>query len=121
MNASVHAVVFEERHRFRTRELTLPSMFDGHVLVRTRYSFVSPGTKLRVLSGHYRVEGSFPFAPGYACRRACTQARPSNTKILARYDSDSRGGGGPASSIRPTIWSRSRSTWGPTSTEMESS
>ena len=67
MDQSVRAIVFEEPNRVGLRELTLPRMRDDHVLVRTRYSFVSPGTELRVLAGHYGAGGNFPLVPGYAC------------------------------------------------------
>lgn len=36
------------------------------ILVETRYSMVSSGTELRVLSGHYGVAGKYPVVPGYS-------------------------------------------------------
>ena len=64
MNAQ--AIVFEEGGGIRLSDVALPPCGPTQVRARTLFSFVSPGTELRMLDGHYGAEGRFPFVPGYA-------------------------------------------------------
>ena len=60
------AVIFEAKDVIRTGEVTLPECGPDQLIAETLYSFVSPGTELRVLAGHYGSEGKYPLVPGYA-------------------------------------------------------
>lgn len=64
------AVVFPEKDRIELREVELPPLEAGQMLTETLYSFVSPGTELRTLAGHYGAETHYPIIPGYSylCR-----------------------------------------------------
>ncbi len=60
----VTAITFPAPGQVALGRFTLPPMRDDHLLVRTRYTFVSPGTECRVLAGHYGAAGRFPLIPG---------------------------------------------------------
>ena len=60
------AVVFAAKEKIEMREVDLPPLGEDQMLTKTIYTFVSPGTELRVLSGCYGSEDHFPFVPGYA-------------------------------------------------------
>jgi 2-desacetyl-2-hydroxyethyl bacteriochlorophyllide A dehydrogenase len=62
----VKAIVFEKENVVGVGEFTMPEMQDDHILIKALYTFVSSGTELRVLSGHYGAAGNFPLIPGYA-------------------------------------------------------
>lgn len=62
---TAHAIVFEAPQQVALGEFALKSLAPDEILVETVYTFVSPGTELRVLAGHYGVAGRFPLVPGY--------------------------------------------------------
>ncbi|MHB9026493.1 MAG: zinc-binding dehydrogenase [Armatimonadota bacterium] len=66
MERQIAAIVFEEAGRVGVRELILPSCGPREIIAETIYSFVSPGTELRVLGGVKESRGRFPLIPGYA-------------------------------------------------------
>ena len=60
------AVIFDAIDSIRTGEVTLPECKPNQLVAKTIYAFVSPGTELRVLGGHYGAEGNYPMVPGYS-------------------------------------------------------
>lgn len=60
------AVIYDEKGSVRLGEVTLPECGPKQVVAETLYTFVSPGTELRVLDGHYGAQGRYPLVPGYA-------------------------------------------------------
>lgn len=60
------AIVFESASRVAIRSVELPALQDDHVLIRTLYSTISPGTELRTLSGREASASPFPLVPGYS-------------------------------------------------------
>jgi len=59
------AIVFDQPDRISLREISLPPCGPEEVVCETIYSFVSPGTELRVLSGK-QENSRFPLIPGYS-------------------------------------------------------
>ena len=66
MKRDIKAIVFAKANAVEIRRLTLPPCGPTEVVCETLYSFVSPGTELRVLSGVGESEGKFPLIPGYS-------------------------------------------------------
>ncbi len=62
----VQAVVFDKGEQISIREVGLPEITETQFRTETLYSFVSPGTELRTLAGHYGASECFPIIPGYA-------------------------------------------------------
>ncbi|MBN1864428.1 MAG: zinc-binding dehydrogenase [Victivallales bacterium] len=60
------AIVFTAPGKVGLKNFNLPECGDNEVLAETIYSFVSPGTELRVLSGVSESNGRFPLIPGYS-------------------------------------------------------
>jgi len=60
------AIVFPEPNAVELREFELPPCGEQEIIAQTKYSFVSPGTELRVLSGVNESKGRFPLIPGYS-------------------------------------------------------
>lgn len=60
------AVVFTALDEIEIKEVELPSLKEDQILTKSIYTFVSPGTELRTLAGHYVGPNSFPFVPGYS-------------------------------------------------------
>jgi len=60
------AIVYDGVDQVRLGEVTLPECGPKQVVGKTLFTFVSPGTELRVLGGHYGAEGNYPLVPGYA-------------------------------------------------------
>lgn len=60
------AIVYDGVDQVRLGEVTLPECGPKQVVAKTLYTFVSPGTELRVLGGHYGAAGNYPLVPGYA-------------------------------------------------------
>ena len=60
------AVIYDAIDTIRTGEVTLPECGATQLVARTLYTFVSPGTELRVLGGHYGAAGNYPMVPGYS-------------------------------------------------------
>jgi 2-desacetyl-2-hydroxyethyl bacteriochlorophyllide A dehydrogenase len=63
---TVKAIVFEEVGQVGFGEFELGVLARDEIMVETAYTFVSPGTELRVLGGHYGADGQFPLVPGYS-------------------------------------------------------
>jgi 2-desacetyl-2-hydroxyethyl bacteriochlorophyllide A dehydrogenase len=66
MGVETRAVVFESLDKVAVRSVTLPEPGPRDILCETLVSFVSPGTELRVLGGHYVSLSDFPLIPGYS-------------------------------------------------------
>ena len=62
----VQAVVFDQGEQISIREVGLPEIQKDQFRTETLYSFVSPGTELRTLAGHYGANKNFPIIPGYS-------------------------------------------------------
>lgn len=62
---NVQAIIFEKENQVGHGAYPLPDVGPGQLLTETKYTFVSPGTELRVLAGHYGAAGNFPLIPGY--------------------------------------------------------
>ena len=60
------AIIYDAVDAIRYGEVELPPCGPGQIVARTLYTFVSPGTELRVLGGHYGADGNYPLVPGYA-------------------------------------------------------
>ena len=60
------AIIYDGVDQVRFGDVTLPELGSRQILAKTLYTFVSPGTELRVLAGHYGAEGNYPVVPGYA-------------------------------------------------------
>lgn len=60
------AIIYDGVDQIRLGDVTLPECGPKQVVARTLYTFVSPGTELRVLDGHYGAAGRYPVVPGYA-------------------------------------------------------
>ena len=63
---NVQAVVFDQGEQISIREVGLPELQNDQIRTETLYSFVSPGTELRTLAGHYGASKNFPIIPGYS-------------------------------------------------------
>ena len=60
------AVIYDEIDSIRVGKVTLPECAPNQLVAKTIYTFVSPGTELRVLGGHYGAAGKYPMVPGYS-------------------------------------------------------
>jgi len=60
------AIIYDAADAVRFGDVELPPCGPRQVVAKTLYTFVSPGTELRVLGGHYGAAGNFPLVPGYA-------------------------------------------------------
>lgn len=60
------AVIFPEFGKVDIRNIELPEMGEEDIRIETLYSYVSAGTELRVMEGHYGTADRFPFVPGYS-------------------------------------------------------
>ena len=60
------AIIYDGVDQVRLGEVTLPTCGPKQIVAETLFTFVSPGTELRVLGGHYGAEGNYPLVPGYA-------------------------------------------------------
>ncbi len=66
MSRKMKAIVFEAINQVNVREVELGDCGEMDIEVETIYTFVSPGTELRVLGGHYSKPEHFPLVPGYS-------------------------------------------------------
>lgn len=66
MNRAIQAIVYEAADKVAIRQLTLGPCGPEEIVCETLYTFVSPGTELRVLGGHYGARDNFPLIPGYS-------------------------------------------------------
>lgn len=62
----VQAVVFPARDQIEIRDVELAEIQKNQIRTETIYSFVSPGSELRTLAGHYGAAEKFPIIPGYS-------------------------------------------------------
>ena len=62
----VQAVIFDQGEQISIREVGLPEIQENQFRTETLFSFVSPGTELRTLAGHYGADKNFPIIPGYS-------------------------------------------------------
>ncbi len=61
-----NAIIYDAVDQVRLGRVTLPECGPTQIVAETLFTFVSPGTELRVLGGHYGVAGNYPVVPGYA-------------------------------------------------------
>lgn len=62
-----NAIVFAARDRIELREITIPDLRPGEVLIETDVTAVSQGTDRAMVAGTYRgVEDHYPFIYGYS-------------------------------------------------------
>lgn len=61
----IKAIFFDKPYKASLRELKLPPCGENEIIAQTIYSFVSPGTELRVFSGK-QSDSKFPLIPGYS-------------------------------------------------------
>jgi threonine dehydrogenase-like Zn-dependent dehydrogenase len=66
MQKKINAIVFEEPGKAVVKNFELPECGDDEVCAETIYSFVSPGTELRIFAGAKESKGRFPVIPGYS-------------------------------------------------------
>lgn len=66
MSEKVPAVVYEEIGKVSIGDFHLDECGPEEIVCETIYTFVSPGTELRVLGGHYSSPEDFPLVPGYS-------------------------------------------------------
>jgi len=66
MTRTINAIVFTQPNEVKLQQFSLPPCGPSEVICETIYSFVSPGTELRVLSGAKESQGKFPLIPGYS-------------------------------------------------------
>ena len=66
MKMKSEAVVFTEKNRVEIRTVNLRKPGPGEILVKTKYSCISPGTELRCLRGMEKNASPFPIVPGYS-------------------------------------------------------
>lgn len=66
MSRKCKCIVFTAPGKIKLQETELPSCGSQEVIAETVYSFVSPGTELRVLGGKNESKGKFPLIPGYS-------------------------------------------------------
>ena len=62
----VTAIVFSDAGRICIKNFELPPCGPDEIVVETLFTFVSPGTELRVLAGTQESRGKFPLIPGYS-------------------------------------------------------
>lgn len=60
------AILFTAANEIALGSFELPEPGPGELLLQTRYTCVSPGTELRVLSGKQADLPAWPLIPGYA-------------------------------------------------------
>lgn len=61
-----HTTLFIGPNQVTHHEIEIPEPGAGELLLKTRYSCISPGTELRALSGKQVGQTVWPFIPGYA-------------------------------------------------------
>lgn len=66
MARKANAIVFEDIDKVGIRNLELAPCGADEIVCETILTFVSPGTELRVLGGHYSKKEDFPLIPGYS-------------------------------------------------------
>jgi len=67
------AIVYDGVDQVRLGDVTLIECGPKQIVAKTLFTFVSPGTELRVLAGHYGAEGRYPLVPGYAAVSRVTE------------------------------------------------
>lgn len=66
MPRQIKAIVYTGVDQVEFRQLELAPCGDDEIVCETLYTFVSPGTELRVLGGHYGAAKRYPLIPGYS-------------------------------------------------------
>lgn len=91
---NVKAVVFDRDEQISIREVGLPELQPDQIRTETLYSFVSPGTELRTLAGHYGASRHFPLIPGYSSVSRIVEVGPEIKGYRVGDLLSVRGGGG---------------------------
>ncbi len=66
MSKKIEAIVYEDANKVGIGRFELAECGPDHLICETLYTFVSPGTELRVLAGHYGASKRYPLIPGYS-------------------------------------------------------
>ncbi len=66
MASTTNVIVFPAPGQVALQTRPLPFCGDDEIVVQTRYTFVSPGTELRILAGTKESKDRFPVIPGYS-------------------------------------------------------
>ncbi|WPJ95571.1 medium chain dehydrogenase/reductase family protein [Coraliomargarita algicola] len=66
MTTEVNAIVFDAINKVSVQSFPFLTCGATEIVCETLYTFVSPGTELRVLGGHYSKAEDFPLIPGYS-------------------------------------------------------
>jgi len=66
MSRVINAIVYEAVDKVAVQRLKLAECGPREIVCDTIYTFVSPGTELRVLGGHYSSSDKYPLIPGYS-------------------------------------------------------
>jgi 2-desacetyl-2-hydroxyethyl bacteriochlorophyllide A dehydrogenase len=66
MSTKMRAIVFTAPRKVELQTFDLVKPGPDEILVENIYTFVSPGTELRVLVGLGEAKQYFPFIPGYS-------------------------------------------------------
>ena len=91
---NVQAVVFDQGEQISIREVGLPEIQNDQFRTETLYTFVSPGTELRTLAGHYGANKNFPIIPGYSAVSRVVEVGPEVKKFQVGDLLSTRGGSG---------------------------
>lgn len=73
MSTKVKTIIFTGPNAVSFQTFDLPPCGPNEIVCETIYSFVSPGTELRILSGAKESKGRFPVIPGYSWVGRVTQ------------------------------------------------
>jgi 3-hydroxyethyl bacteriochlorophyllide a dehydrogenase len=66
MEMKTDSVVFEATNKVSVWAVDMPELSNNHVLLKTHFSSISPGTELRTLAGKEKHASAFPLIPGYS-------------------------------------------------------
>ena len=66
MQRRIKAIVFPRPNEVALQTFAMPDCGPDEVVCESIYSFVSPGTELRILAGSRESAGKFPLIPGYS-------------------------------------------------------
>ena len=66
MSQKTKAITFRAVNEVAVKEYKLGAVGATDIVCETLYTFVSPGTELRVLGGQYSKPEDFPLIPGYS-------------------------------------------------------
>lgn len=83
VRARAQAVVLPSPRTVEVREITLPDLMAGEIVVRTLYSGVSPGTERLILTDRHPFPNIFPCVPGYQSIGVVEEIGPGVSNVSA--------------------------------------